>query len=124
MARAMLAIIATLLSSPVQAQVLYLSCAGGVVLVPGGRPMKVDPQVIVNLDIRVVTIGNLIPAPITQADAVSISFDGSGRSHVLNRLERMSGTVNRITGTLFAELWSQQTKTSWYLTCQPTRPLF
>jgi hypothetical protein len=35
MARAMLAIIAPLLSSPVQAQVLYLSCAGGVVLVPG-----------------------------------------------------------------------------------------
>jgi hypothetical protein len=31
--------------------------------VPGGRPMKVDPQVIVDLDTRVVTIGNLIPVP-------------------------------------------------------------
>jgi hypothetical protein len=123
MTRAMIAVVAMLLSGlPAQAQVLYLLCAGGVVLVPGGRPMKVDPQVIVNLDTRVVTIGNMISAPITQADPVSISFDGIGRSPVLNRLERVSGTINRITGTLLAELWSQQTKTSWYLTCQP--PLF
>jgi hypothetical protein len=123
MTRAMIAVVAMLLSGlPAQAQVLYLLCAGGVVLVPGGRPMKVDPQVIVNLDTRVVTIGNMMSAPITQADPVSISFDGFGRSPMLNRLERVSGTINRITGTLLAELWSQQTKTSWYLTCQP--PLF
>jgi hypothetical protein len=37
------------------------------------------PQVIINLDTRVVTIGNMISAPITQVDAVSISFDATSR---------------------------------------------
>jgi hypothetical protein len=133
MTRTMLALVALLLGSlPAKAQVLALSCDGEAKgLGTEDKPLAFTKMgLVVNLQDRVVTFLG-IPARITETNAVRISFKGQNDVGF-----SVSGYIDRVTGTLFAETSTIDPKTGqldlrppggpalWNLNCRTVRPLF
>jgi hypothetical protein len=138
MTRAMLAIIAMLLSNlSANAQVITLSCDGKAITAPLDTNTKVETTTItglglvINLKDRQVTDFPGAPAHITEITAAYVAFEGKRDDGFY-----VCGHVDRVTGRAFAETGVIDPKTGWldfkppnepvfrYLNCQPTRPLF
>jgi hypothetical protein len=85
-------------------------------------PSQVTMGIIVDFGKKTVvgfTPGNDIPVMIEDVDETSISFEG----HALNVM--ISGTIDRVTGTVVASIMNGETTTdSLELQCKPTERMF
>jgi hypothetical protein len=107
---------------------LTLACQGTTTFGTGDSA-PVSMGIIVNFTNRTVH-GFVFPAKITDADEVTVSFEGS-KPYSASAIWYNRGSIDRVTGDVEATFTQSDTKTghifastNWLLKCRPTQRMF